>query len=178
VVRARNSTWRPRSRRSFVPDHHDPRVVRRWRRSRTFWRRPCPFIGTRAYDPTFAPWPTKRGMTLGMGMTGSRAARRTLQHDARDPRWRRLSHHRHKWFMSAPMCDAFLVLAQADEGLTVSSCRALRRMIGQRDGVPAAEGQARQPFQCVFGSRVQQRLCGAGRDEGKGRQNHHPDWCS
>src|SRR4029077_13939333 len=24
----------------------------------------------------------------------------------------------HKWFMSAPMCDAFLVLAQADEGLT------------------------------------------------------------
>ena len=24
----------------------------------------------------------------------------------------------HKWFMSAPMCDAFLVLAQADAGLT------------------------------------------------------------
>jgi putative acyl-CoA dehydrogenase len=24
----------------------------------------------------------------------------------------------HKWFMSAPMCDAFLVLAQADEGLS------------------------------------------------------------
>src|SRR2546421_2388395 len=28
-----------------------------------------PVIATRAYDPTFAPWPTKRGMTLGMGMT-------------------------------------------------------------------------------------------------------------
>src|ERR1700687_1132662 len=28
-----------------------------------------PVIGTRAYDPAFAPWPTKRGMTLGMGMT-------------------------------------------------------------------------------------------------------------
>ena len=28
-----------------------------------------PVIGTRAYDPRFAPWPTKRGMTLGMGMT-------------------------------------------------------------------------------------------------------------
>src|ERR1700736_2712839 len=28
-----------------------------------------PVIGTRSYDPTFAPWPTKRGMTLGMGMT-------------------------------------------------------------------------------------------------------------
>src|SRR6202790_473615 len=28
-----------------------------------------PVIATRAYDPSFAPWPTKRGMTLRMGMT-------------------------------------------------------------------------------------------------------------
>src|SRR3984893_3917398 len=28
-----------------------------------------PVISTRAYDPSFAPWPAKRGMTLGMGMT-------------------------------------------------------------------------------------------------------------
>src|SRR4029077_13193557 len=28
-----------------------------------------PVIGTRAYDPSFVPWPAKRGMTLGMGMT-------------------------------------------------------------------------------------------------------------
>jgi len=28
-----------------------------------------PVIATRAYDPGFAPWWTKRGMTLGMGMT-------------------------------------------------------------------------------------------------------------
>src|SRR3977135_4178944 len=28
-----------------------------------------PVIATDAYDPEFAPWPTKRGMTLGMGMT-------------------------------------------------------------------------------------------------------------
>ncbi len=42
-----------------------------------------PVIGTRAYDPTFAPWPTKRGMTLGMGMTekqGGTARRRRLSH--------------------------------------------------------------------------------------------------
>ena len=26
--------------------------------------------------------------------------------------------HRPQWFMSAPMCDAFLVLGQADNGLT------------------------------------------------------------
>src|SRR3954468_21567300 len=28
-----------------------------------------PVISTRAYDPSFAPWWSKRGMTLGMGMT-------------------------------------------------------------------------------------------------------------
>src|SRR6185312_9745482 len=28
-----------------------------------------PVLSTRAYDPDFAPWWTKRGMTLGMGMT-------------------------------------------------------------------------------------------------------------
>src|SRR5437879_6238434 len=28
-----------------------------------------PMIATRSYDPAFAPWWTKRGMTLGMGMT-------------------------------------------------------------------------------------------------------------
>src|SRR4051812_30642332 len=31
--------------------------------------RVVPVIATRSYDPSFAPWPTKRGMTLGMGMT-------------------------------------------------------------------------------------------------------------
>src|SRR5438445_9302233 len=28
-----------------------------------------PVIATRAYDPSFVPWPTKRGLTLGMGLT-------------------------------------------------------------------------------------------------------------
>src|SRR5947208_10553082 len=28
-----------------------------------------PVLSTRSYDPSFAPWWTKRGMTLGMGMT-------------------------------------------------------------------------------------------------------------
>jgi putative acyl-CoA dehydrogenase len=39
----------------------------------------------------------------------------------------------HKWFCSAPMCDLFLVLAQADEGL---SCFALPRVLpdGTRNG--------------------------------------------
>jgi putative acyl-CoA dehydrogenase len=78
-----------------------------------------PVIATRAYDPTFAPWPTKRGMTLGMGMTekqGGTDVRSNMTRAMRDSDAYRIIGH--KWFMSAPMCDAFLVLAQADEGLT------------------------------------------------------------
>src|SRR6201996_5678235 len=78
-----------------------------------------PLIGTRAYDPAFAPWPTKRGMTLGMGMTekqGGTDVRANMTRAVRDADAYRIIGH--KWFMSAPMCDAFLVLAQADGGLT------------------------------------------------------------
>src|ERR1700732_3082865 len=78
-----------------------------------------PVIATHAYDPTFAPWPTKRGMTLGMGMTekqGGTDVRTNTTRAERDGDAYRISGH--KWFMSAPMCDAFLVLAQADAGLT------------------------------------------------------------
>ncbi|MFL6790999.1 MAG: acyl-CoA dehydrogenase family protein [Bradyrhizobium sp.] len=78
-----------------------------------------PVIATRSYDPSFAPWWTKRGMTLGMGMTekqGGTDVRSNLTRAARDGDAYRITGH--KWFMSAPMCDAFLVLAQADEGLS------------------------------------------------------------
>jgi putative acyl-CoA dehydrogenase len=78
-----------------------------------------PVIFTRSYDPTFAPWWTKRGMTLGMGMTekqGGTDVRANMTRATRDGDAYRITGH--KWFMSAPMCDAFLVLAQADEGLT------------------------------------------------------------
>src|ERR1700687_5415137 len=82
-------------------------------------KKTMPVIGTRAYDPTFAPWPTKRGMTLGMGMTekqGGTDVRSNQTRATRDGDAYRITGH--KWFMSAPMCDAFLVLAQADQGLT------------------------------------------------------------
>jgi putative acyl-CoA dehydrogenase len=78
-----------------------------------------PFIATRSYDPSFAPWWTKRGMTLGMGMTekqGGTDVRANLTRAERDGDVYRITGH--KWFMSAPMCDAFLVLAQAEAGLT------------------------------------------------------------
>jgi putative acyl-CoA dehydrogenase len=78
-----------------------------------------PVIATRSYDPTFAPWWTKRGMTLGMGMTekqGGTDVRANMTRAERDGDAYRITGH--KWFMSAPMCDAFLVLAQAEEGLS------------------------------------------------------------
>ncbi|WP_407152113.1 acyl-CoA dehydrogenase family protein [Bradyrhizobium sp. ORS 86] len=78
-----------------------------------------PVIGTRSYDPGFAPWWTKRGMTLGMGMTekqGGTDVRANTTRAERDGNTYRITGH--KWFMSAPMCDAFLVLAQAKDGLS------------------------------------------------------------
>ncbi|MDB5633543.1 MAG: alkylation response protein [Tardiphaga sp.] len=78
-----------------------------------------PVISSRSYDPSFAPWSTKRGMTLGMGMTekqGGTDVRSNITRAISDGDAYRISGH--KWFMSAPMCDAFLVLAQADDGLS------------------------------------------------------------
>ncbi|MCK1721092.1 acyl-CoA dehydrogenase family protein [Bradyrhizobium sp. 141] len=81
--------------------------------------RVMPVLSTRSYDPSFAPWWDKRGMTLGMGMTekqGGTDVRANLTRAVREGEAYRITGH--KWFMSAPMCDAFLVLAQADGGLT------------------------------------------------------------
>ena len=81
--------------------------------------RVMPVIASKSYDPSFAPWWTKRGMTLGMGMTekqGGTDVRANMTRAERTNDGYRITGH--KWFMSAPMCDAFLVLAQANEGLT------------------------------------------------------------
>lgn len=81
--------------------------------------RVMPVLSTKSYDPNFAPWWDKRGMTLGMGMTekqGGTDVRANMTRAVRDGDAYRITGH--KWFMSAPMCDAFLVLAQADSGLT------------------------------------------------------------
>jgi putative acyl-CoA dehydrogenase len=81
--------------------------------------RVMPVLSTKSYDPTFAPWWDKRGMTLGMGMTekqGGTDVRANMTRAVRDGDAYRVTGH--KWFMSAPMCDAFLVLAQAEQGLT------------------------------------------------------------
>lgn len=78
-----------------------------------------PKIVSHAYDPAFRPWPRKSAMTLGMGMTerqGGTDVRTNTTQAVRDGDAYRVTGH--KWFMSAPMSDAFLVLAQAPDGLT------------------------------------------------------------
>lgn len=81
-------------------------------------------LASRAYDPRFVPAAQKAGVTMGMGMTekqgGSDVRANTTQavHDGCDAWGERYRLTGHKWFFSAPMCDAFLVLAQAPAGLS------------------------------------------------------------
>ena len=76
------------------------------------------------YDARFQLASTKTAMTMGMGMTekqgGSDVRANTTQarrdgDDAWGERYRLVGH---KWFMSAPMSDAFLVVAQTAAGPT------------------------------------------------------------
>ena len=76
-------------------------------------------ILSRSYDPSQKPWSEKLGVTIGMGMTerqGGTDVRANISSATLKGDHVEISGH--KWFMSAPMCDAFLVLAQGDEGLT------------------------------------------------------------
>ncbi|HJW12620.1 MAG TPA: acyl-CoA dehydrogenase family protein, partial [Albitalea sp.] len=83
-----------------------------------------PRLTSRAYDARFVPASQKPGVTMGMGMTekqgGSDVRANTTQavRDGSDGWGARYKLVGHKWFMSAPMCDAFLVLAQAAGGLS------------------------------------------------------------
>lgn len=92
----------------------------------------APGLQSRRYDPALKPWHQKAGLTMGMGMTekqgGSDVRANTTQavHDGRDAWGERYRLTGHKWFLSAPMCDAFLVLAQAQSGL---SCFFLPRVL-------------------------------------------------
>src|SRR5947208_7204838 len=83
-----------------------------------------PKLARRAYDPRFVPAAQKSAVTMGMGMTekqgGSDVRANTTQatREGRDGWGDRYRLVGHKWFFSAPMCDAFLVLAQAPAGLS------------------------------------------------------------
>jgi len=90
-------------------------------------------LASRGYDPQLKPWREKDAFTMGMGMTekqgGSDVRSNTSDavpdgEDNWGPRFRITGH---KWFLSAPMCDAFLVLARAPGGLL--SCFFLPRIL-------------------------------------------------
>jgi putative acyl-CoA dehydrogenase len=76
------------------------------------------------YDPTNAPAAGKAGALAGMGMTekqgGTDVRANTTVARAANGGGPGAEYELtgHKWFMSAPQCDAFLVLAQADGGLS------------------------------------------------------------
>ncbi|WP_294766455.1 acyl-CoA dehydrogenase family protein [uncultured Rhodoferax sp.] len=84
----------------------------------------APGLTARAYDPAFKLFSQKAGLTMGMGMTekqgGSDVRANTTQAfpDGQDGWGQRYTLVGHKWFFSAPMCDAFLVLAQTPAGLS------------------------------------------------------------
>ena len=83
-----------------------------------------PRLTSRAYDPALKVFARKPGVTMGMGMTekqgGSDVRANTTQAtaDGTDAWRQRFRLTGHKWVFSAPMCDAFLVLAQTPAGLS------------------------------------------------------------
>jgi putative acyl-CoA dehydrogenase len=79
-----------------------------------------PLLASREYDPGLRTPSAKRGLLAGMGMTEKQGgsdvrANTTTATPAGDGTYRLRGH---KWFTSAPMCDLFLVLAQAPAGLS------------------------------------------------------------
>ncbi len=92
----------------------------------------APQLTSRRYDPALKVWRDKPGVTMGMGMTekqgGSDVRANTTRADAdgSDAWGQRFKVTGHKWFFSAPMCDAFLILAQTASGL---SCLFLPRVL-------------------------------------------------
>ncbi len=89
---------------------HEPAVAKEW-----IARLTAP-----AYDHRFIPATEKRAATMGMAMTekqgGSDIRANTTRAEPDGAGNYILTGH--KWFCSAPMCDAFLTLAQTDAGVT------------------------------------------------------------
>lgn len=91
-----------------------------------------PLLTSRQYDSRNLPAADKRGLTVGMGMTEKqggtdvRTNTTTASPDGNGGPGQRYRLTGHKWFFSAPMCDLFLVLAQAPGGL---SCFLVPRLL-------------------------------------------------
>ena len=89
---------------------HAPKIAEQW----------LPKVLAPRYDPRFIPIGEKTGALIGMGLTenqgGSDLRTNTTRAEPSGDGGFRL--HGHKWFLSVPMCDAFLVLAQSSKGLS------------------------------------------------------------
>jgi putative acyl-CoA dehydrogenase len=79
-----------------------------------------PLLTSLRYDPAEAPAREKRGALCGMSMTERQGGSdvRLNETQARPCGDGEATLHGHKWFCSAPLSDAFLMLAQAPGGLT------------------------------------------------------------
>jgi putative acyl-CoA dehydrogenase len=95
----------------------------------------APRLTSTVYDPGLRPVAEKGGVLCGMAMTERQGGSdvRAIETVARPVADAEAILDGSKWFCSAPMCDAFLVLAQAPSGLT---CYLLPRVLpdGERNG--------------------------------------------
>jgi putative acyl-CoA dehydrogenase len=93
---------------------HEPDIASDW----------LPKITANHYDPRNVPFFEKAGLTIGMAMTekqgGSDVRANTTKATPIGKSGPGQAYHLlgHKWFCSAPMSDAFLVLAQTTKGLS------------------------------------------------------------
>jgi putative acyl-CoA dehydrogenase len=93
-----------------------------------------PLLAARVYEPVLRPVEEKTGALVGMALTERQGGSDVRANETRaEPVDGRYVLNGEKWFCSAPMCDAFLVLAQAPAGLT---CFVLPRVLpdGTRNG--------------------------------------------
>jgi putative acyl-CoA dehydrogenase len=110
------------------------------RRNEALARDWLPRIFATQYDPRFVPAGHKSANLIGMAMTenqGGSDLRTNVTRAVPDSSAGERHAFRvtgHKWFMSAPMCDAFLILAQTERG---PSCFLLPRFTpdGARNGI-------------------------------------------
>ncbi|MET8677900.1 acyl-CoA dehydrogenase family protein [Streptomyces sp. NPDC004647] len=88
-----------------------------------------PRLASRVYEPDLWPPDVKPGALFGMGMTEKQGGSDVRSNTTRAEPLAAAGEYvltGHKWFCSAPMSDAFLVLAQAPGGLT---CFLLPRLL-------------------------------------------------
>ncbi len=106
---------------------HGPRVAEDW----------LPMARSRKYDQAVKPAPQKSGVLIGLAFTEKQAGSdlastaTRAERDGVDANYRLIGH---KWFVSAPMADGLVTLAQTREGL---SCFLVPRFLkdGSRNAI-------------------------------------------